>query len=377
MRPPPRITFGMIVLNGEPFVRYALRALYPFAHEIIVVEGAVADAAGIATPNGHSKDSTLQTLRDFKAHEDPEDKLIIVTRDGITRDGFWSEKDEMSQAYAERATGDYLWQIDSDEFYQSEDMQAVIDMLRDDPEITLVSFEMLTFWGALDFITDGWYLRRQQGKPLFGQWMTGKGYYFRVFKWGTGYQYVTHRPPTVHDAQGRDLRRRKWVRGHTLAQRGIVMYHYSLLFPKQVIEKTEYYVNARWISSLGDRRTRTWAEESYFTLKNPFRPFNIVTHPSWLERYTGTHPPQVQAMWDDAQNGVLAVALRQTEDIEALLESPAYRRKRRLLKSLYYVHRPVHAFRRFLRIRWYITRPLRRILAQLRSRLTNQSPRKA
>jgi len=35
-----RITFGMIVLNGEPCVLYNLRALYPFAHEIIVVEGA-------------------------------------------------------------------------------------------------------------------------------------------------------------------------------------------------------------------------------------------------------------------------------------------------------------------------------------------------
>lgn len=27
----PRVTFGMIVLNGEPFVRYNLRALYRFA----------------------------------------------------------------------------------------------------------------------------------------------------------------------------------------------------------------------------------------------------------------------------------------------------------------------------------------------------------
>jgi hypothetical protein len=37
----PRITFGMIVLNGEPFMRYNLQAIYPFAHQIIVVEGAV------------------------------------------------------------------------------------------------------------------------------------------------------------------------------------------------------------------------------------------------------------------------------------------------------------------------------------------------
>ncbi|MFC1960142.1 hypothetical protein ACFLYO_05490 [Chloroflexota bacterium] len=34
----PRISFGMIVLNGLPFVSYNLRALYPFAHRIIAVE---------------------------------------------------------------------------------------------------------------------------------------------------------------------------------------------------------------------------------------------------------------------------------------------------------------------------------------------------
>ena len=50
----PKITFGIIVLNGEPFTRYNLRALYPFAHEIIVAEGASPKAAHAATPDGHS-----------------------------------------------------------------------------------------------------------------------------------------------------------------------------------------------------------------------------------------------------------------------------------------------------------------------------------
>ena len=62
----PRLTFGMIVLNGEPFVRYALDALYPHAHEIIVVEGAAPAAAAVATPRGHSTDATLATLRAYK-----------------------------------------------------------------------------------------------------------------------------------------------------------------------------------------------------------------------------------------------------------------------------------------------------------------------
>ena len=68
MRDPdlPKVTFGIIVLNGEPFTRYCLRSLYPFAHEILVVEGAAPAAAKVATPDGHSTDGTLETLYRFK-----------------------------------------------------------------------------------------------------------------------------------------------------------------------------------------------------------------------------------------------------------------------------------------------------------------------
>ena len=66
----PKITFGIIVLNGEPFTRYNLRALYPFAHEIIVAEGASFYATNAATSDGHSIDGTLKLYK-FKAEEDP------------------------------------------------------------------------------------------------------------------------------------------------------------------------------------------------------------------------------------------------------------------------------------------------------------------
>ena len=52
----PKITFGIIVLNGEPFTRYCLRSIYPFAYEIIVVEGGHVDARSVCTPDGHSVD---------------------------------------------------------------------------------------------------------------------------------------------------------------------------------------------------------------------------------------------------------------------------------------------------------------------------------
>ena len=163
----PRISFGIIVLNGEPFTRYCLRSLYPYAHEIIVVEGAAPGAAGVATPDGHSTDGTLEVLRQFKEEEDPENKLQIVVREG-----YWSEKDEMSQAYAERATGDYLWQVDVDEFYKAADIETILSMLRDDPSITSISFRMINFWGGFDYICDGWYLK------------IGGEIFHRLFKWG-------------------------------------------------------------------------------------------------------------------------------------------------------------------------------------------------
>ena len=48
------VTFGMIVLNGEPFVRYNLRALCPFGHQIIVVEGAAPAAPSSPLAPGKS-----------------------------------------------------------------------------------------------------------------------------------------------------------------------------------------------------------------------------------------------------------------------------------------------------------------------------------
>ena len=310
----PRISFGIIALNGEPFIRHTLRALYAFAHEIIVVEGATAAASNIATADGHSTDSTLATLRDFKTAEDPEDKLIIVSRDG-----FWSEKDEMSRAYAERATGDYLWQVDVDEFYQPTDMAAIIEMLRADPSITAASFKTVTFWGAPDYTVDSWYLRR------------GAAAYHRLFKWGAGYRYTTHRPPTVVDDQGRDLRDLHWISAEKLDARGIRMYHYSLLLPKQVLEKCDYYSRAEWAQR---QQALDWAREAYMALRRPYHLHNVDEYPGCLYRYAGAHPPQALEMWRELSAPGSPYQIRETRDIEALLNSPRYRLGRWLVMKL-------------------------------------------
>ena len=317
----PRVTFGIIVLNGEPFTAHASRSLYPFAHEIIVVEGAAPGARNIATPDGHSRDGTLDVLRRFVAAEDPEHKVTLVTaEDDGHPDGFWpGEKHEQSQAYARRATGDWLWQVDIDEYYLAGDMERVLDRLASAPRVDAMTFRQVTFWGGLGYLVDGWYLRR------------GAADYHRLFRWGPGFTYATHRPPTVHDEEGRDLRAGTWVDAATTAGWGVRLYHYSLLLPKQVIEKCDYYAHADWARRSG---AIEWADEAYLHLRRPFRVHNVSTYPSWLERFHGRHPDEVVRMMDRLRVEDGGISLRGTEDIDRLVDAPWYRIARGTLRRL-------------------------------------------
>ncbi len=315
----PKITFGIIVLNGEPFTRYCLRSLYPYAHEIIVVEGGHEDTKSVCTPDGHSIDGTLESLHKFKAEEDTENKLTIVVRDG-----FWPKKDELgndrtpqSRAYAERATGDYLWQIDIDEFYREEDMERIIRLLQNEPSITSVTFPTHTFWGDINYVSDSWALRR------------GEKYYHRLFKWSKNYKYLTHEPPTVLDENGIDLRQKHWISGKEMLRKKIFMYHYSLLFPWQVEQKVKVYQNEKPDDCSG---ITDWAENNFFRIGNPYRVHNLYLYPSWLKRFRGQHPAQAIKMISDINTGVVKARIRRTDDIEILLNSKKYSIKSFFLK---------------------------------------------
>ena len=324
---PIKISFGMIVLNGEPFLRYNLRALYPRAHQIVVVEGACPSAVAIATPDGHSTDGTLETLRAFQSEEDPEGKVVVVTApDEGHRDGFWPGKDDMSRAYARRATGNYLWQVDSDEFYQEEQFPRLLELLaRERPDA--VSFPMLTFWGDTRYVTNSFYLIRDNARE-----------YHRLFAWGPGYSYATHYPPTVLDGSGVDARRKKWFRARHLEKKGIFLYHYSLLFPHQVFNKASYY-KAHLKNDMD-----TWEDVVYRRLEKPFRTHNVYHHIGWLERFDGIHPAAVMAMMADIEAGKIDVETRDCADVERLVSDTRYGMACRMLSLLARIlsYRPIY-----------------------------------
>ena len=305
-----RITFGMIVLNGMPFVRYNLRALYPHAHQIVVVEGACPSARSIASPTGHSTDGTLEELARFQRVEDPERKVVVVTaEDDGSRDGFWLEKDEMSRAWTRRASGNVIWQVDSDEFYLPEDIEHVRAMLEQEEKTLAVSFPMLTFWGSPDVQVDGFFV--------------GPFTVDRVFRWARGYSYSTHRPPTVLDSEGRNLKELGGASAATMRRRGIFMHHYELLLPKQVEEKCAYYRDAAWTESC--RGVEAWRTGAYERLGRPFHVHMIDGSLSWLVRYGKRTPPEVVRMMEDVRSGQFpGIEARPMADVSELLSGVNY-----------------------------------------------------
>ncbi len=311
-----KISFGMIVLNGEPFLKYNLRALYPFAHQIIVAEGASYNSRHCATKDGHSIDQTREILRTFKENEDPENKLILVTaEDEGHQDGFWpGEKDEQCQAFSKRATGNWLWQIDVDEFYKDSDMKAIIQMIEDDPTITTFSFPELPFWGSFNYIVNGIFLRLRYSEV------------HRLFKWGDGYKYETHRPVTVVNEEGVDLRELNWVRANDLRKKEIFMYHYYKIFPALVRSKMTYYSNlVKSRDSTLIKNGDEYYDRTFLKLEKPFRVHTVNTWPSWLERFTGNHPDQIQVMRNDINSGELDMSTRDMQDVDKLLRTVRYR----------------------------------------------------
>lgn len=329
-----KITFGIIALNAQPFLEYNLSALYPFAHQIIVVEGATRAAASLATKDGHSNDDTLQMLKQFQSSKDSDKKLKIVSaKEEGYADGFWPEKDEMSRAYAKRATGAWLWQVDSDEFYREEDMQEISAMLERDPSVTAVSFPYYEFFGSFSSVITGkWHLSEH---PRF----------HRLFRWGKGYRYQSHRPPTVVNEKGIDLRKINWISSPSNNQKPIFLFHYSYVFPKQARQKVGYYSNVSWTEAF--RQNQGWLETSYYGLKRPYflseKGWPIL---QWLERFVETHPKTIYDLRSDLASGTLKEGQRNNEDIEQLLNSPGYTLATRIL------HFTMPAY-------WYLRRQLR------------------
>ncbi|MBW4054794.1 MAG: glycosyltransferase [Proteobacteria bacterium] len=293
-------------MNGEQFVRYNLRSLYPFAHEILIVEGAYWASSVVSTPDGHSIDRTLEELYRFKDEEDTRGIVQI-----ITKNEHWDGLTQQCQAWAEKATGDYIWAVDIDEFYKPEDVQAVIDILAANPSITMISFKLIQFCFGFDYVL-------HSGRDFIkGGIMECR----RIFKYGPDYRYIEHEPPTVVNPTGVDLKMIDYLDCEKTSHLGIYIYHYTAIFRSQVEGKVAAYALRGW-ENKSDHAPKFL--NNWLHLDDPFHLGWERRYFTWLERFQAPHPPEISRLKDDVLSQRLVMPLRDNSDIEKLMDSHGY-----------------------------------------------------
>lgn len=217
-----KITFGIIVFNGDFFLREVLESIYPYAHAICIAQGPVrwfADNMGLQISN----DDTVSIITNFP---DPHNKIKVVH-------GIYAEKNEQCQAWFDLVPPDtdYVFCKDDDEIHSDEDMEKLIEFIEHEKP-TSIGFKSNSFYGGFDYIIGG-FERDHSFK--------------RVLQYKPGCYYRTHRQPTLSmkynagddssfDIIGKD------VTGNELYEAtGITMWHGSYVSPKRVFEKINYY----------------------------------------------------------------------------------------------------------------------------------------
>ena len=146
------------VSQGYPF-RQSIESMLGFASEVVVVDGG-------------STDGTWEILQEWATSEEKL-KVYQVVRD-------WTHPrhavfDGLQKAEARsRCTGDYCWQMDSDEIVHENDYDKILAMCKNFPtEVDLVALPVVEYWGGpekvrLDINPWKWRLSRNKENITHG-----------------------------------------------------------------------------------------------------------------------------------------------------------------------------------------------------------------
>ena len=217
-----KISFGIIVIDGMPFIRHQLTLIYPHAHEIFICEGGDDEWEKL---HGYrrSMDETLEVIENFP---DPEKKIHLIQE-------HWVDKNHMCHEYSARVTGDIVWHMDVDEFIDPVHIPFLVALFEKYPEYDAMAPPQIVFWGDT--------------RTIMGAQNGGKEYVFempgidRIYRHKKGL-LIHHLPqrgyfdPVEEKIIPATLFPEEW-----LTRRGIYNFHFSYILPKAVRNKMKYY----------------------------------------------------------------------------------------------------------------------------------------
>lgn len=278
----PKITFGMIIFESDYVLQQCIEQVYPFAHSIVISEGPVAYWQNLGRTT--STDRTNDIINNFY---DPDKKIKIVH-------GMFDEKDDQCRAYINLIPDDtdYLWNLDADEVYKTDDLKNIMSFL-DIEKPTSLGVQSCTFYGGFDRYLTG-----------FEQYTDN---FLRIFRYIPGSTWLTHRPPTMKYPYNIHT---KHINSKTLYETiGFQMYHYSYVFPDQVYRKIAYYKDSvskqncidhyfqniymPWVT--GDDTIKQEVEKTYLGV-HEFKP--MVRGECFTKKFNGEHPESISSNID-------------------------------------------------------------------------------
>lgn len=283
-----KIAFGMIVFEGDYVLQECLEQIYPFATQILISEGPVEywQRQGRTT----SLDGTNKILDNFS---DPENKIKIVH-------GQFKEKDDQCKAYMQHIQDDidYIWNLDSDEVFKTDDLKKIIKFLEDEKP-TSVGIQSCSFYGGFNDYLTGFELNTDN--------------FLRIFRYVKGSTWLTHRPPTIQYPSNLNIVRKHISSDELMRKTGIQMYHYSYVFPDQVHKKINYYKDSvskqnciddyfneiylPWVNGTNEKRKEI---ETKYIGVHEFKPH--VRGECYTKKFTGSHPESIQKNMEKLQN---------------------------------------------------------------------------
>lgn len=228
-----KLTAIILALNEEFWLRLQLDHIYDFFDEILIIEGTERKSGGHGVPNefvskdGLSVDRTKVVIESF---DDKDNKIKHI------RHGFCNDKVELCNIAYEQSTGDYVWEIDADEFYPLGMMNSIKNYLINNTDVNQINFRMLFF---LDFENC---IHGRQGE----RWGDNIDI-CRIFRKETGNKFISHRPPVIkYNTPGRIIMRDESLKNSW------VMYHYGYVFDWQVERKAKFYPDGYMYRQLWD-----------------------------------------------------------------------------------------------------------------------------
>jgi len=268
------MSYLIIVLNGKPFIDYNLKSIYPFAKEIIIVEGSIPSFEDFANHDGSSKDGTIRAI---KKYPDPENKIKLIQ-------GKWHSKVQMQNEGLKQVTGSYVWFVDVDEFYKQNDIRRVFKILTENPSIDQVWFKAVHFFKGLDYY-------------MFHPTLLKKVWLVRrIFKCFPGIRLRSHRPPKAN----LKLKPNLWKIGKVWTPKNILLYHYGYLYDSQVRAKLKIHKDKFFNSIHPDE----WYENLFIKWNPSNRRLLEKKYPVWIlkknsktKKFEGVHPNIVKEMY--------------------------------------------------------------------------------